>query len=189
MATSRLPAGCALEGSSLKRASRNKLNRSPTISHYQFVLTSTILLFKKPSCPSVDSYSVPNSNGRTYSVESHSATNRPPLAPSSFIPPDHTSTMADNDWDNVTRIGKSVRAGGGSAVDRERVVKGKSAINAASRSGAIIGTEKKYSSSNTVSHIPRIFRLSCWIKSPNLNCDSTEIRRGRPASDESRPVR
>jgi putative transcription factor len=58
--------------------------------------------------------------------------------------------MADNDWDNVTRIGKSARVGGGGAVDRERVVKGKSAINAAGRSGAIVGTEKKFASSNTV---------------------------------------
>ncbi|RVX75557.1 Multiprotein-bridging factor 1 [Exophiala mesophila] len=57
--------------------------------------------------------------------------------------------MADADWDSVTRIGSKVRAGGGTAVDRERVVKGKSAINAASRSGAIIGAEKKYASSNS----------------------------------------
>lgn len=58
--------------------------------------------------------------------------------------------MGDADWDNVTRIGSKVRAGGGTAVDRERVVKGKSAINAASRSGAIIGSEKKFASSNSV---------------------------------------
>ncbi|KAK5364918.1 multiprotein-bridging factor 1 [Exophiala xenobiotica] len=56
--------------------------------------------------------------------------------------------MADADWDNVTRIGTKARGPGSGGVDRERVVKGKSAINAASRSGAIIGTEKKYSSSN-----------------------------------------
>jgi putative transcription factor len=63
--------------------------------------------------------------------------------------------MADQDWDNVTRIGSKARSGGGAAVDRERVVKGKSAINAASRSGAIIGTEKKFATANaTVSHPP-----------------------------------
>lgn len=65
--------------------------------------------------------------------------------------------MADNDWDNVTRIGSKARSGTGGGVDRERVVKGKSAINAASRSGAIIGTEKKYSSSNSVGLSPSLY--------------------------------
>lgn len=59
--------------------------------------------------------------------------------------------MADQDWDSVTRIGSKVRAGGGAATDREKVVKGRSAVNAAQRSGAIVGTEKKWGTSNTVS--------------------------------------
>lgn len=58
--------------------------------------------------------------------------------------------MADQDWDNVTRIGSKVRGPGSGGVDRERVVKGKSAINAAQRSGAIVGTEKKYATANQV---------------------------------------
>jgi putative transcription factor len=57
--------------------------------------------------------------------------------------------MADQEWDIVTRIGSKARSGGGG--EREKVIKGKSAINAAARSGAILGTEKKYTSANTVS--------------------------------------
>lgn len=61
--------------------------------------------------------------------------------------------MADNDWDSVVRIGSKARAGG-SAAERERVIKGKSAINAAFRSGAIVATEKKFGGTNTVSSHP-----------------------------------
>ena len=55
------------------------------------------------------------------------------------------------DWDSVTRIGSKVRSGGGAVQDRERVVKGRSALNAAARSGAVIASEKKFGTANTVS--------------------------------------
>ena len=63
--------------------------------------------------------------------------------------------MAD-EWDTVTKIGKNVRTGGGG--ERETVVRGKSALNAAQRSGAVVATEKKFSAGNSVYLPPPIIR-------------------------------
>lgn len=105
------------------------------------------------------------------------------------------------DWESVTKIGKNVR--GGAGANRETVIRGASALNAAKRSGGAITTEKKFASGNAVSQVT--FHSSSIFtpppRDPSLAISSTHnepytnpllqigfIRR-RPTSHQSRPFR
>lgn len=57
-----------------------------------------------------------------------------------------------DDWESTTRIGSSTRTGGGGA--KEKVIKTKSELNAAMRSGGIITTDKKYTGGANKSQDP-----------------------------------
>ncbi|KAL2219410.1 putative multi protein-bridging factor 1 [Thermoascus aurantiacus ATCC 26904] len=91
----------------------------------------------------------------------------------------------ESDWDHVTRIGSKHRGGG---APRETVVKGRSALNAAQRSGLIVATEKKYSTGNAAAratkvegqHLTKVDRTDDIVKPKTVGMQVAEaIKRRR----------
>ena len=78
-----------------------------------------------------------------------------------------------SDWDQVTKIGSKARSGG--AGPRETVIKSKSALNAAQRSGGIIATEKKFATAN-------VCFLPITPTIPLTNTLSRQLRRAAKAN-------
>lgn len=74
-----------------------------------------------------------------------------------------------SDWEPAVKIGSKARGG---AVQRETVVKGKGALNAAQRSGAIVGSEKKFAIGNAVSSCPSFSSYRVALLPPRHHCKS-----------------
>lgn len=99
------------------------------------------------------------------------------------------------EWDTVTKIGSRVR-GTGVAADKEKVIRGESALNAARRQGAPINTEKKFGGTNSRAgaegqHLTKVDRSDDIVKPKTIGTavgDAIKKARAEAKNDKGGPM-